>query len=148
LTANTHTLGLLSAEAEAETSLLEQEMEELHSLEKDLAALEEADEKEKGRLHPFARDVGPDKSRALTAEFEIRPTIKRPAAMGFDIERDPEAKGILEQLRHHLDGMQTDIEGTTDVVTALSMTQAALDVFNWRHLREAEYHQVYGVNAT
>ena len=148
LTANTHTHALLRGEFDAESNLLEQEKAELRALEKELADLEGSNEKEKRHLHPFAQDASVDKSRALPTEHEMRSTIKNSAAMDFDLERDPEARGILDQLRKHLNGMQNNAEGTTELSAALSTSQAALDIFNWRHLREAEYHQVYGISAT
>lgn len=148
LTTNTHTLGLLSGEVDAETEFLEQEKAELHALEMDVAALDEKDRNHKRRLHPLAEDVGPEKSRILPAEYELHSAIKTPASVQFHFEADPEADDILKQLRHQLDSMQDDIGGPTDIATALSASQAAFGVFNWRHLREAEYHQVYEVNAT
>ena len=144
ITAHTHTIGLVSGELDVETSLLEQEKAELHALEKDVAALDETDRNQKGRLHPFAQDAGPNKSRTSLADYELHSTIKTPPAMQFHAESDPEASEVLKQLRHHLDSMQVD--DPNDIATALSTSQTALDVFNWRHLREAEYHQVYEVN--
>lgn len=146
MTANTHELALLSAELDAEVSLLEQEKTQLLAVEKELSDLEESDEKEKRHLHPIAQEAV-DKSRDIPAEYEMRSTIKKSQPIDFDFECDPEARDVLDQLRKHLDGMQNDSEGTT-VSLALSTSQAALDVFNWRHLGEAEYYQVYGMSAT
>ena len=146
LTANTHTIGLLDAEVGGETALLEQEKAELEALERNLSDLEGSDGKQKTRLHPFARGSDFNNPRKMSADYEMRSTIKTPAATLSDLEHDHQTKDILAQLRHHLDSMQNNMEGTTDIVAALETTQAALDVFNWRQLGKAEYGRVYGVD--
>jgi CENP-Q, a CENPA-CAD centromere complex subunit len=150
LTANTHTLGLLGAELEAETRSLQQEKAQLESLERELADLEASHENEssKRQLHPLAQSDGREHDRTFLADYEARLTAKKPTATLSDLEPDPGAREVIDQLRHHLDSMQKNVESTKDVAAAISTSQAALDVFNWRHLKEVEYHQVYGVNAT
>jgi CENP-Q, a CENPA-CAD centromere complex subunit len=148
LTANTHTIGLLSAEVKEESSLLEQEREELAALERELADLEELDAKQEKRLHPFAQGRRLESSRTIIGEYEMRPVVKAPASTLAELEGDPEAKGVLDQLRHYLDSLQNNIEGTKDISVALAKSQAALDIFNWKHLGTDEYRQVYGIYAT
>lgn len=148
MTANTHTIGLLSAEVREETDLLEQERKELASLERNLADLEELDAKQEKCLHPFAQGSCLQNSQKIAGDYETRPVVKTAAPDLSELEDDPEAKELLDQLRHHLDSMQNNIEGTKDISAALAASQAALDVFNWRHLGKAEYHRVYGVDAT
>jgi DNA repair exonuclease SbcCD ATPase subunit len=148
LTANTHTISLLSAEVKEETNLLEQEREELAALERELTDLEEMDAKQEKRLHPFARRSHLENSQTIIGDYETRPVVKQPAPTLSELEDDPEAKELLDQLRHHLDSMQNNIEGTKNISVALAKSQAALDMFNWRHLGTTEYRQVYGLDAT
>ena len=148
MSANTHTIGLVGAEVKEETDLLEQERAQLEALERDLADLGGPDRKHEQRLHPFARGSGLGTPLRVAGDYETRSAIKVPASMLGDLEQDPEAKDILDQLRHHLDSMQNNIEDTKDIVAALATSQAALDVFNWRRLGKTEYRRVYGVDAT
>jgi hypothetical protein len=148
LITNTHTIGLLGAEIGGETELLEQEKAELEALERDLAKLEEADGIQQERLHPFARHTSLDNAPTISLDYDTRSAIRIPAVTLPGLEHDPEAKDVLDQVRHHLDSMQNNVEGTKNIVAALATSQAALDFYNWRRLGEAEYSQVYGLEAT
>jgi CENP-Q, a CENPA-CAD centromere complex subunit len=138
----------LSAEVKEETSLLDQEREELAALERELADLEEMDAKQEKRLHPYAQGSRLESSRAIIGEYETRPVVKIPAPSLSELEGDPEAKELLDQLRHYLDSMQNNLEGTKDISVALAKSQAALDIFNWKRLGTDEYRQIYGIDAT
>lgn len=145
MTAATHTIGLLGAEVQAETNLLEQEQAEHETLKTELAHVEEMDEEQRQRFHPFAQDCSLNSVRALPTDYETCSTTKMPTATLFDLDHDSEAKDVLDQLRHHLGSMQSNTEGTNDIAAALSTSKAALDLFNWRNLGKAEYRQVYAV---
>jgi len=138
----------LSAEVKEETSSLEQEREELVALERKLADLEELDAKQEKRLHPFAQGSRLEGSRTIMGEYETHPVVKTSASTVSELESDPEVKELLDQLRHYVDSMQNNIEGTKDISVALAKSQAALDIFNWKHLGTDEYRQVYGIDAT
>lgn len=145
MTANTHTIGLLDAELEGESDLLEQEKAELDVLERALADLEESDGKQM-RLHPFSQASNLTNPRTMPADYEMRSVIKTPATTLPDLEHDPQIKDVVDQLRHHLDSMQNNMEGTKEISAALATSQAALDVFTWRQLEKAEYSRVYGID--
>lgn len=148
LTANTHTVGLLTAEVGGETTLLEREREELAALEKDLADLEESEAKQEQRLHPFVQGSAVESALKTTVEYDACPVTKTTAPALSDLEDNSETKDILEQLRHHLNSMQNNIESAKDIELALATSQAALDVFSWTRLARDEYGQVYKVDAT
>ena len=148
MTANTHAAGLLTAEVGGETALLEREKEELATLEKDLADLEGSEAKQEQRLHPFAQANVLETLPKTTVEYDARAVTGITAPAVPDLDDDPETQDILEQLRHHLDSMQNNIESTRDIEVALATSQAALDVFNWTRLAKDEYSQVYKVDAT
>jgi kinetochore protein Fta7 len=139
---------LLSAEVKGETELLEQEKTDLETLEKELADQEGAKGKQAKGLHPFARNRGAENPRPMVGEYESGATNKLPAAALSELENDAEAKDLVEHLQNYLDSIQTDVEGTRHIREALTSSQAALDVFNWRQLGKTEYRHVYGVDAT
>lgn len=148
MTANTHTVALLTAEIGGETALLEREKEELATLEKELSDLERTEAKQEQRLHPFVQANALETPPKTTVEYDARAMSGTTAPTVSNLDDDPETKDMLEQLRHHLDSMQNNIEGTRDIEAALATSQAALDVFNWTRLAKDEYNQVYNVGAT
>jgi CENP-Q, a CENPA-CAD centromere complex subunit len=127
---------------------LKQEKDELEALENELSKIEKSDAEQEKNLHSFARDGLAHGTSKVTTGYDtsisnmIQPTILP------DVERDPQAKEIVDQLRHHLDSMETNVESTKDIAAALATSKAALDVFNWRRLTEDEYRQVYGTAGT
>lgn len=147
MTANTHTIGLLGAELGSESDLLEQEKSELEALENSLADLERLEETQRERLHPFVQHDGFNHPQTITADYETRPSTKIRSTTLANLASDPEAKDVLDKLRHHLHIMQHNVEGNRDVTEALAKSQAALGVLNWRELRTAEYRQVYGLDS-
>lgn len=148
MTANTHAVGLITAEVGGETALLEHEKEELATLESDLTDLESSEAKQEQRLHPFVQANALETPPKTTVEYDARAVSGTTAPTVSDLDDDPETKDMLEQLRHHLDSMQNNIESTRDIEVALATSQAALDVFNWTRLAKDEYSQVYKVDAT
>ncbi|KAF7503613.1 hypothetical protein GJ744_003435 [Endocarpon pusillum] len=148
LTANTHAVGLLTAEVGEETALLEREKEGLATLEKDLSDLERSEARQEQRLHPFAQANALETPPKTTVEYDARTVSGTTAPTVSDLDDDRETKDMLEQLRHHLDSMQNSVESTRDIEVALATSQAALGVFNWTRLAKDEYSQVYKMDAT
>ncbi len=99
-------------------------------------------------MHHFARAKGLDNPQTMVVDYETRSALKTSATTLSDLEQDPGTRDILNQLRHHLESMQNNVEGIKGISAALTTSQAALDVFNWRKLGKAEYRQVYGVDTT
>lgn len=147
MTANTHTIALLDAEVGGETNLLGQEKAELDALERELAHCHGSNKKQEQRLHPFAQASGLSNPQTMSADYETRCTTKIPATTLSKLEHDKDAKSILDQLRHHLDSLQKNIEGTENIAAALTSSQASLGLFSWRNLERAEYRRVYGTDA-
>lgn len=143
MTADTHAIGLLSAEIHSESSLLEKEKEALDAVNQDFSGMDDPDPI---KLHPFSRGSNHQNPRTCLADYEVRSATKTSVVRLSDIEYDPEAKDVLNQLRHHLDSMQNNVKGLDHIEQSLSSSQAALDAFNWRLLREAHYRQIYGLD--
>lgn len=148
MTTNTHTAALLRAEIDAETEILKQDNEELEMLKQELASLQEDSNAQNQSLHPVVQDLPAPSVDTTAPESSLESIIGQPANRLSALIADPASRDVLMQLSHHFDSIQKNIEGMSPIHTALSTSQTALDLFNWKQLGPKDYRQIYGLDVT
>ena len=148
MTTNTHTAALLRAEIDAETEFLKLDKEELEILKGELASLQDDSNLQTPKLHPVVQDLPAPSVDATAPASSVDSTIGRSANRLSALTADPASRDVLMQLGHHFDSIQKNIEGMSPIHIALSTSQTAVDLFNWKKLGPKDYRQIYGLDVS
>ncbi|KAI9826187.1 MAG: hypothetical protein M1819_007443 [Sarea resinae] len=143
LTPSIHSVALLRAEIEREERALADEKEQLDELETNAAASETRHRKQAKKLHPLLQTPLHAKGHEDNAKLVrlIKPDPLEPRLVD---DQDPDLEPIVQQLRNHLDSIQSNTTQINDLGKALLRTRVAVDNALYERLESEQYNQLAG----
>lgn len=138
LTSNIHSVALLKAQIKKEEDALRKDKEVLHALEQSAKDARGLRKEQSRKLHPLAREQAGE-HEALDDAAVQAPMLE------LDLKNDKDAQVLVEQLRSHLESIRNNTAGTMEIVGAMEVAQAKLDIFTATSLSSRQYEMLHGI---
>ena len=138
LTSSIHSIALLRAQIKKEEEALRKDKDDLQALEQSAKSARGLRKEQSRKLHPLAREEDGD-NEAMEDAAAQKPML------GLDLEDDRDAQVLVGQLRSHLESIRNNTAGTMEIVDAMEVVQAKLDIFTATSLSPRQYEMLYGV---
>lgn len=138
LTSSIHSIALLRAQIKKEEEALRKDKDDLQALEQSAKSARGMRKEQSRKLHPLAREEAGDNETMEDA-------VAQNSMIEIDLEEDKDAQVLVGQLRSHLESIRNNTAGTMEILDAMELVQAKLDIVTATSLSARQYEMLYGV---